>query len=105
MPQLYKQYCYQSNSEVIDSILSEMIIPEYGQVTSATNNLGDITVNYIDSNTGINSTFVFNPPNCQTLGFDNSFTGITPVEAVELSWLVVTALIAAYAVVILRKAL
>ena len=104
MPKLYNQYCYATTADVRDSIESQMIIPGRGIVQSTSNNGGVITVNYLDDSNLLQS-FDFTPPVCSQVGFDNSFTGISTVDAVEIGGLVSLALILAFSVKIVKRGL
>ncbi len=101
---LYKQYCYENLGDVRRSILSQMSIDGFGIVQSVTSSSGVITVNYLDPSNSVNS-FTFRPPNCDTLGYDNSYTGISTTDAIELGSMFTAVLVIAWTIKIIRRAL
>lgn len=101
---LYKQYCYPDTTAVGESIKSEMSIVDRGIIDTVTVSQGVVTVNYFDVSNTLQS-FTFTPPICETLGFDNSYTGLTTDDALELGVLVSIALVLAFSIKILKRAL
>lgn len=102
---LYKQYCYEDISDVVDSIKSDVLIEDFGIVQNAFSTpAGKINVSYLDTSSVLRS-FVFTPPECTILGFDNTYTGMSTDDAIEIGSLVTLALILAYSIKILRRGL
>ncbi len=101
---LYNQYCYEDLFSVKRSIRSEMVIPDFGIVQTVSSVVKTITVDYLKPD-GTTSSYSFTPPICQQLGYDNSFTGLTTNDSVEIGGYIVLALVIAYSVKILRRGL
>ena len=94
---LYKSHCYNSTQEIANIIESEPF-------------LGNKIVDHTDVYpTLIRIWFVddpshfFTPPNCTVLGSQQTYTGLSLPDAQELSWLVVSVLIAAVSFRYLKK--
>ena len=100
---LYNSYCYPDLTAVASSMKSDFFIGGGYVLTDAVVNLTDID---ITAKSGINVfTYTVTPPICTKLGFDNSYTGITTADAVELGSQVSLVLIIAWGIKILRRSL
>jgi len=99
---LYKNYCYEDLSTVALNIESE-VINDFGIIQSATVSGSDINISY--SNGQKNFTVLVTPPDCSELGFNSTFTGISTLDAVDLSGLVLLVLASAFSVKVLKRGL
>ena len=104
MAKLYKQYCYSSLQQVSDSIQSEVFLEDGSQIISTSISLPD-NITVTKTLNGVVSNFIVTPPNCIEIGFDNSYTGITTTEAIELGTSVSLVLLSVWAIKILRRGL
>lgn len=95
----YKEHCYSSIDEVSNIIASS---PELGGklISGVTTDITHVFVTFTDT-----TVYSFTPPDCQQLGYLSSYTGLTMSESVELSWLVVSVLISAFIIKILKRTL
>jgi len=82
---IYQSYCYSSISDVKDQILSDPLIGDGWVVVSATTTTTSINVTAQKQNT--TRTYTLSPPECTALGFQNSYSGLTLDDSVELSGL------------------
>lgn len=102
---LYKSYCYADLQSVKSSIQSNITLDGFGLLQSvdviSVDKLG-ITYQLPD---GTQSAVVYTAPSCDRLGFDNSYTGLTVSDSVDLSMMVLLVLITAWSMKVLRRAL
>ncbi|MDD5215381.1 MAG: hypothetical protein PHQ03_07595 [Methylococcales bacterium] len=99
---LYKSFCYETVEQVADSIHSAFFLDGFGVIQSVSSFGSGVTVNYLNSNGNLQS-FVYPLATCEKLGFDNSFTGLTVDDSIQISSAVVGVLIAAWCIKILRR--
>lgn len=102
---LYKSYCYQDIESVIASFQSRVILDGFGLIQEINQiSPGVLSVDYQIADGSIN-TVTIELQTCERPGFDNSFTGISVEDAVELSGLILVVLAAAYSFKLLRRSL
>lgn len=102
---LYNSYCYSDIQSVIDSVKSRLFFDGFGFIQSVTQTAANsLTIVYLDNTGKKTNSVVVSVPACTRSGFDNSYTGLTFDDAVQLSSLVVVVLATAYAFKLLKKA-
>ena len=101
---LYKSYCYETVGEVAASVHSSFFIDGFGIVQSVYSNGSVLTVNYLTPSNTLSS-FNYSLASCQHLGHDQSFTGLTKEDSVDISSAMIGVLISAWAIKIIRRAL
>ena len=76
----------------------------FGLILSVNYNINKFDITYQRSDL---TTAVYSMPEviCNRIGFDNSYTGITPTESQELGWMVALVLFAAWGIKAMRKGL
>lgn len=106
---LYNSYCYESLDFAAASFYSKAVIDNLGFLSSYSVTLPD-SVSYIylpfsqvGNPSPVYSSFVVRFPECSALGFDNSFFGVSPADAVLVSWAVVAVLLMAYKFKVIKK--
>jgi len=92
---LYNSYCYADISAVNDSVSSSVFIGD-GTILTSTQilNADQISLTYSAANKSYTSVVGF--PDCTSLGFDNSYTGVSISDAVEVSSLVILMFVIAF---------
>ena len=88
---LYKSYCYETPQQVADSIQSSFFLEGFGVIQSVSVVGSGVTVNYLNSNGNLFN-FSYSLATCTKLGFDNSFTGLTVDDSIQISSAVVAVL-------------
>ncbi len=104
---LFQSYCYETINETANALYSSFVLP-FGVIQSVTPNGGDnLLISYISENNGVlfSSTFNYSLAQCEKLGFVNTFSGLTKDDAISISAAIVSVLIAAFAVKVVRRAL
>jgi len=101
MPFLYKSHCYETLSQVVSSIQSTPMLGDGYILTNAVASLNDVLITA--QKELITANYTFTPPICSKLGFDNSYSGLTTVDSLELWALGSVAMAAAYASKLLRR--
>ena len=99
---LYKSFCYETSAQVAASVHSAFFLDGFGVIQSVSGGGYDLTVTYLNSSGNLLS-FVYPIATCEKLGFDNSFTGLTAADSIQISSAVVGVLIAAWSIKILRR--
>jgi hypothetical protein len=100
---LFKSHCYSDLTTVHSAIQSELSINGFGIIQSVDGSTpAIITFTQPDQTT---STISYTIPECQKEGFINSYSGLTTDDANEISFLIIAALAAVWAVKILRRGL
>jgi hypothetical protein len=89
---LYNSYCYETIESAAASFYSKGIIDGLGLITSSSITAPD-TVSFIylplsevAKPIPIYSAFTYRFLSCNSIGFDNSFFGITSADALLISW-------------------
>jgi len=101
---LFDSYCYADINAVASQYYSKSTLGDGWVIDSATIlNADSFNVSAI-SNNKIWS-FTVTPPNCEKLGFDNSFTGLDTTDALHLSALCVSLLVTAFCMKVLKRPL
>ena len=106
---LYNSYCYESLDSVAASFFSKGIIDNLGILQSYSVASSDtvsfiyLPLSQVNNNNPVFSSFSLRFLECSAMGFDNSFFGVTPVDAFAVSWAVVAVLAAAYKFKIIKK--
>ena len=82
---VYQSYCYESLSDIADQFLSDpLVIPGFF-IAEATFPGGDnIVLSLQELSTGDLQALSHSPPLCSSLGFVNSYSGLTISDAQEL---------------------
>lgn len=101
---LYKSYCYETVEQVATSIHSSFFLDGFGVIQSVTYSGSTLTVNYLNSSSSL-SNFSYQLTTCEKLGFDNSFSGLSSSDSTLIGSSVVSVLIAAWAIKIVKRAL
>lgn len=105
---LFKSYCYETIDQASNAVYSSFELP-FGVIQSVTPNGSTLSISYLHQNQNqtelSSSTFNYSLATCDKLGFDNSFSGLTKKDSVDISAAIVAVLIAAYAAKIVRRAL
>jgi hypothetical protein len=99
---LYKSFCYETIGQVSDSVHSSFFLEGFGVIQSVSAGGFGLNVNYLNSSGNLMS-FSYPLATCEKLGFDNSFTGLTVDDSIQISSAVVGVLIAAWGIKILRR--
>lgn len=99
---LYKSFCYETTSQVADSLHSSFFLEGFGVIQSVAPVGSVLNVNYLNSNGNLLN-FSYPLATCEKLGFDNNFTGLTVDDSIQISSAVVGVLIAAWGIKILRR--
>ena len=100
---LYNSYCYATLQDVADSIQSSPLLGGAGIVTNGVVNVNAIDITYRYQLTDYIATVT--PPDCSMLGFNNSYSGLTFDDSVELSGLGLLVLVTAFAIKVLKRGL
>lgn len=102
MGRMYKETCHEFTEGVVQALASELIYK--GQYALETVNegvfAGEVWIQYdLD---GVSTFEILNAPECTYTGLEN-LMGVTVDDAVEASWLVALTLIAAWAVLVIKR--
>jgi len=98
----YNSYCYETINDVASSISSNFFIGD-GQVVTGTAVSGSsIIVSAQSKNQTYNYTVT--PPDCDSLGYDNTFFGVTVPDVMELWAGTTLLLVTVYVIKILKRA-
>jgi hypothetical protein len=103
---LYNSFCYATIQDVANSIQSEPFIGSSILVSATVNGISiDLVLETPKQTNGINvTTHTIYPPECTQLGFNNSYSGLTTVDALELSGLALLVFVVAWGGKMLRRA-
>ena len=106
MSYLFKSYCYETMEEVSNAVYSSFELP-FGVIQSVSGSGGGLSISYLYQDGGALNTGTFNYPlvSCTKLGFDNSFSGLTAADSTLIGSSVVSVLIAAWAIKIVKRVL
>jgi hypothetical protein len=106
MAYLFKSYCYETVAEVANAVHSSFLLP-FGVIQSVDANGSNLSVSYLyQSSSGlVSSSFIYPLATCEKLGFDNSFSGLTQIDSVAIGSAVVSVLIAAWSIKIIKRML
>lgn len=99
---LYDGYCYASPQDLLAAFASNplwysSLYPDQPSFSLLGNN--------VEMLTAANRFIIYTPPSCSEVGVQDSYFGLTVGDAVELGWLCFGAVIAAYCVKLLQRAL
>ncbi len=100
---LYQNYCYPDIQTVADNLQSQAFIPGYGLIASASPVSATQISLGLTLADGSSSSVVLTFPACFQLGFQNSYSGISLADSIELSGLCLLILATAYSIKILRR--
>ena len=100
---LYNSYCYPDISSVADSFSSQLVLGNGSFISSVTFSTQSL---FVTTNlNGVFSSYTVTPPDCNRLGFDNSFTGVTTQDAVLYGSLMMSAFVSAYVFKLIKRVL
>jgi len=99
---LYKSYCYPTLDDVALNIVSNPV-NDFGIVSSATVVDQTIDINYSVKNQ--NYSIIVTPPDCSKLGFNNSYTGLSTADSLEISAGITLILVTAFCLKVLKRPL
>lgn len=100
---LYKSYCYSDINQVADSLRSNVFTDDGSFITSVIVTDQSLQISTLNNNKSYSYTFI--PSDCYSLGYDNSFTGISTSDSVELGGFVLIAFVSAYVFKLVKRAL
>jgi len=100
---LYKSYCYETLQEIADSIQSTVFFGDGFVIDNVSVGLNTVVIDSIKLSTHYFYTVI--PPLCSEIGFNNSYSGLTVSDSLELWGLSLVVLVAAFAVKVLKRAL
>lgn len=118
---LYNSYCYETINLAAQSFYSQGFINGFGVLQGySIKNLDTVTFSFFVSNSAVTTkngngngggnttTFTiasidYQFQSCSSLGFDNSFFGVSPIDSVLVTFAVISLLAVAYYFKILRK--
>lgn len=99
---LYNSFCYLDIDSVNSSVASNFFLGDGSVlVSSAVINSDQINITY--ERTTKTYTKTITVPDCFSVGFDNSFFGISVQDSLDAAWLSAIVLILAWGVKILKK--
>jgi len=109
MPVLYQNYCYPDVQSVIDVIKtsgqsSNLVSGQY-LLNNVVQDNGNLDFDYYILPSFDSFTFTMPIVNCTSVGPYVNYTGLTIADAIDLGWYMGAAIIGAYLITLLRKAL
>lgn len=106
MAYLFKSYCYETIQDASNAVYSSFELP-FGVIQSVSGTGSPLSISYVyQSNNALKTgTFNYSLATCTKLGFDNSFSGLTAVDSTLIGSSVVSVLIAAWAMKVVKRAL
>jgi len=100
---LYKSYCYPTIEDVRDQFVSDPVLGSGWVIISSYNTDTTITLKAVK---GTNTRFYkIDPPTCTSLGFQNSYSGISIPDAIEITGLSLVFLSVCYVGKMLRRSM
>lgn len=100
---LYKSHCYATLQEVADSIQSSPDIGAGYMVSSAVVSGSNVAVT---ANFGASvANYTVSPPTCSQVGFNNSYSGLTVADSLELWGLALLVMATAFSIKVIKRAL
>jgi len=100
---MYNSFCYESLEAVSASIGSNYFIGDGYVVIDTT--ISGSNINVTARKELINQTYTITPPSCTKLGFDNSYSGLSPVDALEIGALCTLVMASAFYFKVLKRGL
>lgn len=97
---LYDGYCYNDLDEVASQLQSKSV-GDWGFITDVTVSDPNLLINYSLRNQIFTATIT--PPTCTKYGFQNSYTGVTTADAVEISGMVLLVLATVFSVKVIKR--
>lgn len=99
---LYNSFCYEDIYAVSSSVSSKFFIGD-GYVLNSVSVLNSDQLSLSYSHLSDTYTYTIGVPDCDALGFDNSFTGISISDAYDVAWLSALVLISVWGIKVLKK--
>jgi hypothetical protein len=107
MGYVYKGYCYESLDAAAVAVHGDgALLPGPSSLTAVYVNgsVLDLSVTDVSSGTPVVRSLSWSPSQCSTVGPLTNQTGLNIQDAVDLGWAVSTSLLAAFALVVIRRA-
>ena len=101
---LFKSYCYETTEQVAASVHSSFFLDGFGIIQSVTVNNTVLNVTYLTPSQTIQN-FTYSLASCEKLGFDNSFSGLSQADSIQIGQSVAGVLLAAWAIKIVKRVL
>jgi hypothetical protein len=100
---LHNSYCYSTLAEVRDSVWSDPDIGSGFLISDVTISGSQLLVTAKKSNTI--KTYTLTPPTCSEVGFNNSYSGLTVADSLELWGLSLLVMATAFSIKVIKRAL
>jgi len=101
---LYNSYCYNTLQNVADSIQSNLFIGD-GFVITNVQVLNATDIQITSTLRNMDNFYTVTPPDCTSLGFDNSYTGITTSDAVFYGSEIAAVFVLAFTIKVIKRVL
>jgi len=100
---LYNSYCYETLQEIADSVQSTVFFGDGYVVDNATVSAETIIIDAVKMST--HYFYTVTPPACSDIGFNNSYSGLTVTDSLELWGLSLLVMATAFAAKVIKRAL